>query len=103
MFDIFVSLFLVASLHGAAARLVNITIDDTNPIILYSPSDDWSFGPTCTTCTAHLTAADAYNGTWHDTLFSPSFAPENHTQTAEFSFTGEPFFDFLRKADSILP
>lgn len=80
-------LFLWFSL-GASATLSNVTVDDNDPNISYSPVNDWSFGPNCTACTARVDASQTFDGTWHDTLFAPSDPEEDQTQTAELSFTG---------------
>lgn len=78
-----------ASFEGAVAALANITVDDNDPTIIYLPSDDWSFGPTCQTCTIHLEANQTFDGTWHDTLYAALDPAENTSQTMEYSFTGE--------------
>ncbi|EKM52174.1 uncharacterized protein PHACADRAFT_262682 [Phanerochaete carnosa HHB-10118-sp] len=83
---------LWASLRASALTLVNITVDDNDPSVIYAPSDDWSFGPSCSTCTARVDASQAFNGTWHDTLFSPSDPSEDETQTAELSFIGSAIY-----------
>lgn len=66
----------------------NVTVDDNDPAVVYSPANDWSFGPECSTCTVHLAASQVKGGTWHDTLFSSSDQAEDNQQTASYTFTG---------------
>ena len=97
MLSIYLWLGLAAISHGTFAALVNITVDDNDSSIVYSPPDDWSYGPTCTTCTAKVDASKAFDGSWHDTLYSSQDSAENFTQTIELSFSGTSR-DLLRRS-----
>ncbi|KAK0470408.1 uncharacterized protein EV420DRAFT_1500511 [Desarmillaria tabescens] len=51
-------------------RLVNATIDDQNPMLLYSPEDGWrNSNVPCPSCTARPDPSMAINGSWHDSTF----------------------------------
>ena len=78
----------------AAAKLVNVTIDDsgkdpvTGTLIQYLPNSTFWHGSaeTCKTCAAHPDPAQAFDGTWHDSAFHP--ASSNTVTAAYVSFTG---------------
>lgn len=86
--QILVCFILFATL--ALAALQNVTVDDSAstgavvPAYLPSPSD-WNQGNTCSGCLAKPDPALAYDGTWHDTTFSPS---STVYQAFEFTFVG---------------
>lgn len=82
---------VVISLAGVIAVFGsprNITVDDNDPAVVYSPVDDWSFGLECSTCTVHLDASQVYQATWHETLFSSTDEAEDDLQTISYNFTG---------------
>lgn len=71
---------------AVAARLTNVTIDDTiGDQITYAPAQYWNYGPTCTVCAATPDVSETHNNTWHDTAYYP---PDNFAPTAELTFTG---------------
>ena len=80
----------------AFAALQNVTVDDsvsTGAVVpAYLPvSTNWAQGNTCSGCVAKPDPSEAYNGTWHDTTFSPN---STTFQSFEFSYVGT-FPDFL--------
>lgn len=81
--------------HCAVARLVNITVDDTNPdpltgnTFVYSPQNLWNIGNGCASCTAKPNPAQAFDATWHDATFDLSVPATAEVQTATFQFNGE--------------
>lgn len=77
-----------AALATISASPSNTTVDDNDPSIVYWPANDWSFGPECSTCTVHLDAGQAYQGTWHDTLYASEDQAESAFQTVSYNFTG---------------
>ncbi|KAH9922999.1 hypothetical protein B0H21DRAFT_701362 [Amylocystis lapponica] len=89
-----VTLFTFLSIHSffATASLQNVTVDDTygdpltGEMFVYAPTAEWSIGQDCSSCTAHVDANDAYNGTWHDN--SAFEATNNHPSNASISFNG---------------
>ncbi|OSD00907.1 hypothetical protein PYCCODRAFT_649823 [Trametes coccinea BRFM310] len=64
---------------------LDIRIDDSNATISYSPADQWSQGFTCSGCTIHSDASQAFEGTWHDTTYIPQ---RSDPMTITFSFIG---------------
>lgn len=80
------SCLLLFVLH-ASAGLVNVTIDDSDPLIIYSPAAQWSTGETCASCTAHPDVSRTFSGTWHDSTF-PSEGAEEDLRTASLVFNG---------------
>lgn len=91
----FFSAFFI--LGPAAARLVNITVDDQNPDPLtgntftYSPSDHWEIGNGCQSCAARLDPSQTLDATWHDATYFASVSG-SEVQTASLQFTGEHSF-----------
>ncbi|KAI0778896.1 hypothetical protein BD413DRAFT_121289 [Trametes elegans] len=76
----------------AGAR--EITVDDNDPAIVYSPANQWSQGATCgSSCSLHPEPLDAYDGTWHDTTYFSAEAPR--TITYSFSGTRVQVFNIL--------
>jgi hypothetical protein len=65
------------------AGLVNTTIDDTDPSIIYEPTTAWFFSGNASGCDVCLTPpAAVYNNTWHqglNILLTPSV---NNTDSA---------------------
>ena len=78
----------------ATARLVNITVDDTNPdpltgaTISYSPAEHWKGGNGCANCRAKLNASLVRDATWHDATYNPSTPGHREVLTANFPFNG---------------
>ena len=74
----------------ALAALQNVTVDDAVltgavvPTYLPSPSN-WNQGNICLGCLVQPDSSMAYNGTWHDTTFSPN---STVSQAFEFTFIG---------------
>lgn len=69
MFSLFAVTFALAlgSFVPVSGKLVNVTIDDINPQIIYQPSDHWAQQP-CPGCGVvnAVNATLALGGTWHD-------------------------------------
>ncbi|GJE89354.1 hypothetical protein PsYK624_054530 [Phanerochaete sordida] len=88
----------------AAAVLVNITVDDQDPSISYTPDGSWTIGQTCPTsqCAAQPDPLQAYGGSWHDTSFIPAAAgaAAPTPQNATFSFTGSAVYVYGILSDS---
>ncbi|KAH9885460.1 hypothetical protein C8Q73DRAFT_304830 [Cubamyces lactineus] len=59
-------------------------VDDTDPKIIYSPSNGWSQDTTCMTCDTYPSSSKAQNGTWHNINTST----EVEDPKASFTFTG---------------
>jgi hypothetical protein len=84
--------FVLALLQGTlAATQVGIIDDNDKSGVTYSPPNQWSYGPTCTTCYtekyAKLDTSDAYGGSWHETTLMQGGTVPSITLT----FTGECF------------
>lgn len=88
---------LVLLSSWCTARLINVTIDDTNgdqrngKQIQYN--DGWQQGNGCDSCTAKPgPASSAWDSTWHDTTAQPDGTPESPTndslRIASVSFAG---------------
>lgn len=75
------------------ARLVNFTIDDTEPdsvtgnTFSYAPDGRWNLGNECEGCSVRPNPLLASDGTWHDTTFS-NLPSQNEVQTARVDFNG---------------
>ncbi|KAI0658401.1 hypothetical protein C8Q70DRAFT_917784, partial [Cubamyces menziesii] len=50
----------------AGALSSDILVDDSDPRIIYTPSNAWSQDTTCITCTTFPSSAEAQDGTWHN-------------------------------------
>lgn len=60
-----IQLFLSTISSASPAKLVNITVDDSQPLISYLPAGYWK-GADCVECSARPDPTKAYQGTWHD-------------------------------------
>ena len=84
-------LSLLSDVQSAWCSPRNVTVDDelgdseTGQLPTYSPQDIWDQGATCTGCTAKLNKSLTFDGTWHDTTYTPGGEP----RTIEINFTGE--------------
>lgn len=81
-------LWLLSSSLSIASALVprNVSIDDTDSSITYTPSNTWREGNGCgSTCVLRPDPSQAHNGTWHDSTTSQNGVPH----TIEVSFSGE--------------
>ncbi|KIP02464.1 hypothetical protein PHLGIDRAFT_122451 [Phlebiopsis gigantea 11061_1 CR5-6] len=80
----------------AAARLVNVTVDDQDPRLMYAPATNhWISlaGAECTNgCAARPDIAQTYNHTWHDATYDASVASRDVPQTVAFQFNGSAIF-----------
>ena len=91
---LFVSYLALPLLPVARARLVNITVDDTNPDPLtgatftYSPPGSWAMGGSCAPCLAKLDPSKVYDATWRDATYDPTSPAKGEIQTAVFQFNG---------------
>ena len=76
-----------------AARLVNVTVDDTLGNsqealqILYQPAGYWSPGQNCTTRVADPDPTQVNDGTWHDNTYLPD-NPASTPLSASLAFDG---------------
>ncbi|KAG8218020.1 hypothetical protein J3R82DRAFT_6215 [Butyriboletus roseoflavus] len=98
-----VLVYFVLFASFALAALQNTTVDDavlTGAVVpQYLPNQsEWNIGNTCTGCFVQPDPSLAYNGTWHDTTYSPN---NNYTQTIEFTFTGSALYIFFIIANSV--
>lgn len=69
MHSFFLCFMLLLLGRSALCILVNVTVDDSDPSVLYSPVGAWtarSATENCTECTAQPDPSEMYNGTWHD-------------------------------------
>ncbi|KAH0826889.1 hypothetical protein J3R83DRAFT_4435, partial [Lanmaoa asiatica] len=87
----------------AFAVLQNVTVDDavlTGAVVpQYLPSNSaWNIGNNCSVCRVQPDPSEAYNGTWHDTTFSPGTAV---SQAVEFTFTGNALYIFFILANTV--
>ncbi|KAJ2987130.1 hypothetical protein NUW54_g9520 [Trametes sanguinea] len=76
---------VIIAIATFGAHAGDITVDDSNSAISYSPADQWSQGISCSDCTIHPDASEAFDGTWHDTTYNPL---QSSPMTITFSFTG---------------
>jgi hypothetical protein len=59
---------------------VNITVDDTDPSIIYEPTTAWFFSGNASDCAVCLTPPSvAHNSTWHQGLHIPPTPSVNNT------------------------
>lgn len=90
MLSAFSSLFLYLGFsflgqpYFSEARKVNITVDDTDSLIVYEPTTAWSFSGNASDCAVCLTPplSAAYNNTWHQGLRIPPTPSVNNTDSA---------------------
>ncbi|KAH0839358.1 hypothetical protein J3R83DRAFT_42, partial [Lanmaoa asiatica] len=87
----------------ALAALQNVTVDDavlTGPVIpQYLPSMYyWDIGNACNGCLISPDPSMAYNGTWHDSYYSPAAGV---AQKISFNFTGTALYIFFIMANNI--
>ena len=80
------------------AVLKNITVDDcgldpTNGVAFtYLPNADvFALGQTCNGCEAQVNASLAYNGSWHDTTYDPTYPTRSNPRNITFEFTGKEY------------
>ncbi len=76
---------LLGQPYFAEARQVNITVDDTDPLITYEPTTAWFFNGNASGCTVCLTPPSpsvAYNNTWHYGLRTSQIQSANDTNNA---------------------
>ncbi|THG99434.1 hypothetical protein EW026_g2911 [Hermanssonia centrifuga] len=83
LYCVIIWLLIVSILPSSvSAGLVNITVDDTNPDPLTGAVFDYS--------------PLAYDGTWHDATYDPTFDPSNPgksvAQTASLQYNGSAFY-----------
>ncbi|KAF8120854.1 hypothetical protein EV363DRAFT_1278597 [Boletus edulis] len=86
----------------ALAALRNVTVDDavlTGTVVpQYLPSASaWHQGNNCTVCAAKPDPSMVYDGTWHDTTYSP---PNGTFKSIEFSFTGHALYIYFILANA---
>ena len=89
----FIALLLSSPL--TAARLINVTVDDsgadsiTGEKILYFPPDHWTTGDNCPGCVAQPDPSQTYAGTWHNATYDNNGGGlKSVPQSARFNFTG---------------
>ena len=68
----------------AATGEVNVTVDDTDPSIIYEPTTAWFFSGNASGCAVCLTPPSpvAYNNTWHQGLHIPPTPGANNADSA---------------------
>ncbi|KAK0200663.1 hypothetical protein DFS33DRAFT_1386584 [Desarmillaria ectypa] len=84
------------------AKLVNVTVDDRNAAVTYTPSDAWADGTNCEACTAKLDTDKLVHGTWHDSTFQPG-DKEPHRVSVSFNGTAIYVDCILAKSTSNPP
>ncbi|KAK0445642.1 uncharacterized protein EV420DRAFT_922138 [Desarmillaria tabescens] len=77
---------LFVAFVAVQAKLVNVTVDDQNLSLTYTPSDAWVDGTDCEACTAKLDTDRLVRGTWHDSTFQPG-DKEPHRVSVSFNGT----------------
>ncbi|KAI0640165.1 hypothetical protein C8Q77DRAFT_114694 [Trametes polyzona] len=105
-----IACYTILPIVAATATLVNRTIDDqygdsvTGVVPIYSPSEAWNFGPTCSICLIYAThspisgrgaevdSTKTFKGTWHDTTFQPKKSSAEHNVT--ITFVGQAVYVF---------
>ncbi|KAJ3802630.1 hypothetical protein GGU11DRAFT_715709 [Lentinula aff. detonsa] len=86
--------------------MVNVTIDDSAPSVIYYPSSAWnsrSASTPCTTCTANPDTDRMFDNTFHDGTFSPTTGSNdfpNVPLTASIVFNGTAVYVFCALAES---
>ena len=84
----------------AAALPTNRTIDDeegdsvTGLMPQYFPPNGWNVGATCAGCLVHLDPSQTFDGTWHDTTYSPKDL-ESPSITLRFNGTAVYVYNVL--------
>lgn len=71
------------------AKLVNVTLDDQDAGLIYTPSDAWADGTDCKACTARLETDRLVHGSWHDSTFQPG---DKETHKVSVSFNGTAIY-----------
>ncbi|KAI0370456.1 hypothetical protein BV20DRAFT_1043890 [Pilatotrama ljubarskyi] len=84
---------LAIALLAVAAR--EFVVDDNDPAILYAPSDQWSQGAQCSTCSIHPDPTQTLNRTWHDSTYDPSTDADPRVITFKFTGTSVSVFNIL--------
>ncbi|KAE9400424.1 hypothetical protein BT96DRAFT_992938 [Gymnopus androsaceus JB14] len=93
-------------LLGRSALCNLVTVDDSDPSVLYSPVGAWtarSATENCTECTAQPDPSEMYNGTWHDGTFNPDAGSNDFPNTplfANLTFYGTAVYVFCALAES---
>ncbi|KAF8447258.1 hypothetical protein L210DRAFT_944256 [Boletus edulis BED1] len=98
-----VGVYFVLFAGFALAALQNVTVDDgvlTGAVVpQYLPGVSvWHIGNNCTGCFVKPDPSLAYNGTWHDSTFYPTYG---YTPAIEFTFTGSALYIFFITANNI--
>jgi hypothetical protein len=75
---------LLGQPYFAEAGEVNITVDDTDPSIIYDPATAWFFSGNASGCAVCLTPPPsvAYNNTWHQGLYITPTPSVNNTDSS---------------------
>ncbi|KAI0778894.1 hypothetical protein BD413DRAFT_445400, partial [Trametes elegans] len=64
----------------------------------YIPPNQWSQGTACGGCTIHPVASQTYQGTWHDTTYTPDLLPP---RAINVTFTGTAVYVFNVLANNV--
>ncbi|KAE9397622.1 hypothetical protein BT96DRAFT_921314 [Gymnopus androsaceus JB14] len=83
--------------------MANMTIDDTDPSIIYFPAwNTRNASVPCPTCNANPQADSMFNETWHDNTFDPNPGSGDETIpiTASVLFNGTAMYVFCALAES---
>ncbi|KAK0237315.1 hypothetical protein EDD85DRAFT_837208 [Armillaria nabsnona] len=93
---------LCLAIFAVQAKLVNVTLDDRDAGLTYTPSDAWANGTDCETCTAKLDTDKLVHGSWHNSTFQPG-DKEPHKVSISFSGTAIYVDCILAKSTSNPP
>lgn len=77
---------LFLAIFAVQAKLVNVTLDDRDTGLIYTPSGAWADGTDCEACTAKLETDKLVNGSWHESTFQPG-DKEPHKVSVSFNGT----------------
>ncbi|KIK58739.1 hypothetical protein GYMLUDRAFT_141516, partial [Collybiopsis luxurians FD-317 M1] len=86
--------------------MVNVSIDDSSPSVLYFPAEAWNArnaSVPCSNCTSNPEAVNMYNDTFHDSTFNPVSGSNNFPNTpltASLLFNGTAVHVFCALAES---
>ncbi|KAJ3788331.1 hypothetical protein GGU10DRAFT_262979 [Lentinula aff. detonsa] len=88
--------------------MINVTVDDNDHSILYSPAGAWnarSAALSCSACTAQPDPTKMVSGTWHDSTFYPidggTHDIPNTPLFANLTFNGSAVYVFCALAESV--
>jgi hypothetical protein len=85
--------------YFAEAGEVNITVDDTDPSIVYEPTTAWFFSGNASSCAVCLTppSSVAYNNTWRQGLYIPPTPSVNNANSTSKRSDGASAVDTSKR------